>query len=61
MYGKMQEHWKYDGPPVYIAVAAYLGMIKKRPGAKTADGKTSMTGSWDQLLASFSGTGGVIQ
>lgn len=60
MYNKMQDHWKYNGPPVYIAVAHYLGMVQKRP-RKTTEGRASMTGSWDQLVAQFSGTGGVIQ
>jgi len=60
MYNKMQDHWKYNGPPVYMAVAHYLGMVHERP-KKTIDGRTPMTGDWDQLLAQFSGTGGVIQ
>jgi hypothetical protein len=50
-YYAMIKHWKTNGPPVYMAVAGYLGLIK--PEAKT--------GSLDELARSFMGTGGFIQ
>lgn len=25
----MQKHWRENGPPVYMSVAGYLGLIKK--------------------------------
>lgn len=59
MYQKMQDHWKYSGPPVYMSVAGYLGLIKDRP--KKPNQKKTMTGSWDDLITQFSAAGGTIQ
>lgn len=65
MYQKMQDHWEHNGPPVYIAVAGYLGLIKKRkPTVKKIDkttGLQEMTGNWDDLYSQFSAAGGIIQ
>lgn len=64
MYQKMQDHWEHNGPPVYIAVAGYLGLIKKRPKTIRIDKKTGgqeMTGNWDDLFSQFSAAGGIIQ
>ena len=32
----MHRHWREFGPPVHMAVAAYLGLTK--PAARTVDG-----------------------
>lgn len=66
MYNKMQDHWEYNGPPVYMAVAGYLGLIKKKPKmiTKVIEGKTVKTrdpGNLDELMAMFGPTGGIIQ
>lgn len=56
----MVEHWKYNGPPVYMSVAGYLGLIKepaKRPDA-TDEQKY---GNLEDLEAMFAGSGGMIQ
>jgi hypothetical protein len=46
----MHEHWAAFGPPVYIAVAAYLGLNKpKEPEQDLGD-----------LMAMFAGSGGRI-
>lgn len=51
----MLDHWELNGPPVYIAVAAYLGLIKE-------DKKSSKDyGDLDDLAAMFAGSGGMIQ
>lgn len=64
MYQKMQDHWEHNGPPVYISVAGYLGLIKKRKPATKVNkttGKQEMTGNWDDLFSQFSAAGGIIQ
>jgi len=63
MYQKMQDHWTTHGPPVYLSVAGYLGLIKKKKPKGKGQGQPSqkMTGSWDDLERMFSQTGGVIQ
>ena len=35
-YVAMHRHWREFGPPVHMAVAAYLGLTK--PAARTVDG-----------------------
>jgi len=37
MYEAMHMHWKKFGPPVYIAVAAYLGLNKGGTTTKNPD------------------------
>lgn len=32
----MQDWWKYNGPPTYIAAAAYMGLTKERPKLNAA-------------------------
>lgn len=61
MYQRMQDHWLHNGPPVYMAVAGYLGLIKKRSPVNKTTGKQEMTGNWDDLFNRFASTGGVIQ
>lgn len=56
----MVDHWKHNGPPVYMAVAGYLGLIKpekERPGAT----EEQKYGNLDDLEQMFAGTGGLIQ
>lgn len=56
----MVEHWKHNGPPVYMSVAGYLGLIKpasQRPGASPEE----KYGNLEDLEKLFAGTGGVIQ
>ena len=55
-YYAMVKHWKDNGPPVYLAVAAYLGLVKTKKPAKMGE-----TGNLDELVAMFSGSNGVIQ
>lgn len=50
----MQDHWKHFGPPVYLAVAGYLGLIKERVEDKPS-------GSIKSLFQMFKSKGGVIQ
>jgi hypothetical protein len=35
-YYAMAKNWEENGPPVYIAVAAYLGMVGKKTKKKAA-------------------------
>lgn len=37
----MVEHWKHSGPPVYMSVASYLGMVKPRSKTGGAPKNTS--------------------
>jgi len=53
-YNAMQKHWRLNGPPVYMAVAGYLGLIKEDKKASTE------YGSLDELAAMFGSTGGEI-
>jgi hypothetical protein len=48
----MLEWWSENGPPVYIAVAAYLGIIKDPAEKKVGDLNE---------LAKLAGPGGMIQ
>lgn len=48
-YNKMHDHWKEFGPPVHIAVGAYLGYGQKKTG-----------GNLNELAAMFASNGGVI-
>lgn len=53
-YNAMLTHWGKYGPPVYMSVAGYLGLIKE-------DKKASKEyGSLDELAAMFGSTGGEI-
>ncbi len=47
----MVKHWEESGPPVYMSVAGYLGLIK--------DGKKSY-GDLEELEREFAGAGGII-
>lgn len=53
-YYAMLDHWKYNGPPVHMSVAAYLGLVKERP-------EEVKVGNLNDLAAMFSGSGGMIQ
>lgn len=48
----MNEWWEENGPPVYIAVAAYMGLIKDT-------GSSKETGDLNEL-AKLAGAGGMI-
>lgn len=61
MYQKMQDHWLHNGPPVYMSVAGYLGLIKKRSPVHKSTGKKQMTGNWDDLFSQFTAAGGTVQ
>jgi hypothetical protein len=50
-YHAMVTHWNECGPPVYVAAAAYLGLIKKKP---------KKSGNLDELAQMFASTGGEI-
>lgn len=59
-YYAMLKHWKENGPPVYMAVAGYLGLIK--PAAKRENAsEEEKYGNLEELEAMFAGSGGVIQ
>jgi len=54
----MLDHWEKHGPPVYIAVAGYLGLgVKGKSGSKA---KTEKPGDLNELLK-LAGAGGMIQ
>lgn len=58
-YNAMIDHWLKNGPPVYISVAGYLGIVnKKRPGSK-AKTKAEEPGNLEDLLK-MAGPGGMI-
>lgn len=68
----MQEHWAKWGPPVYMAVAGYLGWGKddkaKKPQVPDAEpkrgvpvmGNTSEFGSLEDLANALASTGGYL-
>jgi|AraplaMF_Col_mMF_1032025.scaffolds.fasta_scaffold64334_2 hypothetical protein len=62
----MLEHWGKNGPPVYVAAAAYLGLLKTPPKVKKGGpGKTTVAspqggGDLNDLVKMFQGTGGMI-
>ena len=58
----MQDHWTKYGPPVYIAVAGYLGLVK--PEQKKAEPPVDASSdanfqALEALERQLSGTGGV--
>lgn len=55
----MLEHWKLNGPPVYIAVAGYLGLIKPEAGVEK-ENRPPEVGNLNDLL-SLAGKNGMIQ
>lgn len=61
----MQKHWRRNGPPVYLMVAAYLGFKPEKEPIRRVD-RTAQTEAerekaFEDLFNSFSGTGGFIQ
>lgn len=60
-YQSMVDWWSTNGPPVYIAVAGYLGLIKEP--VKKVDGKPQPVkrevGNLNDLLK-MAGAGGII-
>lgn len=65
----MQQHWLEWGPPVYMSVAAYMGLMKKpRSGNPSDDGggqslkadSEENLQNLEKLFSEFSGAGGVI-
>lgn len=63
-YNKISEHWAKYGPPVYIAVAAYLGLIstddKPKPKSSKPIGHKGEAGDLASLHSLLSRTGGVL-
>jgi hypothetical protein len=55
-YYAMIDWWTENGPPVYVSVAGYLGLIKKK---KSKSGKTVGSGNLNDLLK-MAGNGGMI-
>lgn len=56
-YYAMIDWWGENGPPVYISVAGYLGLIKKRsPKVREGTG-----GNLEELENMFASSGGMIQ
>lgn len=53
MYYAMCKHWKSYGPPVYMAVAGFLGLIN------TSKAKPK-SGNLEDLERMFASTGGMI-
>lgn len=51
----MTSWWEQNGPPVYVAAAAYLGLIK----TKKKSSKSQEPGDLDDLLK-LAGPGGMI-
>lgn len=65
----MSDHWDENGPPVYIAVAGYLGMFKKDKDKKRDFEQDSPTGipgpeqggnDPNELVHMLSETGGIL-
>jgi hypothetical protein len=66
----MVDHWEKFGPPVYIAVAGYLGLIGKKDGKKGSSnearpankpiGTKGDVGNLNDLAQLLSGSGGVL-
>jgi hypothetical protein len=50
----MADHWRQFGPPVYVAAAAYLGLIKPNKKKKKQQEKT---GDLEELHRNFNGMG----
>lgn len=55
----MLEWWAENGPPVYVAAAAYLGLIKSKPKAGTP-AKGGHKGDDLNELLKMAGSGGMI-
>lgn len=57
-YKRMLDWWSDNGPPVYIAVAGYLGLIKEdKAGSVPQAEKPKETGNLNDLLK-MAGSGG---
>jgi hypothetical protein len=54
----MHEHWAEFGPPVHVAVAAYLGLTKPKERRRIEDPEDP--GNLGELIDMFSGAGGQI-
>lgn len=52
----MLDLWDQNGPPVYLAVAGYLGLIKTKGKTRKQD-----IGTLEDLVNEFGATGGMIQ
>lgn len=61
-YYAMLHHWEMNGPPVYISVAAYLGLVKKdnKPNKPQAVDHDENERNLMALMADLSGSGGVF-
>lgn len=62
----MLSHWEKNGPPVYVAVAGYLGLIatedKKKPSESSSKpiGNSGEKGDLNDLARMLSGSGGIL-
>lgn len=52
LHATMHKHWKRYGPPVYMSVAAYMGVGKV--------GESKKQGDLGELMRKFAGNGGRI-
>lgn len=58
----MIDWWKHNGPPVYVAAAGYLGLIKERKPTSTAKPATGGHKGGDlNELFKMAGPGGMIR
>lgn len=61
----MAKHWEETGPPVYMSVAAYLGLGKKvdvkGPQSKPSESSPGIGEDPAKLFEMFKHTGGMIQ
>lgn len=57
----MIEHWRQNGPPVYMAVAGYLGLIKGDKGSQSGLSDEEKYGNLEELEQMFASTGGMIE
>lgn len=54
----MIDWWADNGPPVYLPVAGYFGLVKTTPKKATAKAETSERGDLNDLARMFAGSGG---
>lgn len=56
----MIDWWEDNGPPVYIAAAAYLGLVKSKKKSTGKPAKDGHPGGDLNELAKMAGPGGMI-
>lgn len=55
----MLQYWAENGPPVYVSVAGYLGLIKPKKLSPTKPGQKPVGGDLNDLTK-LAGPGGMI-